>query len=190
MVRPANTGHSNDARGCSSEGLAPEVAQDRVNRCAEATDEHQGIHVDVERTTRELGGAIADPAARRLGHGGTGAPVGSTTARTRCATSVGGAYACAPRFSAPSEIWRPADQEGMHGRNRRRDQARLHHRDALLRKLSKGGQGGPPPYLNSAWRPLQRTPPARRRPARSPPSSPAPPGYPASLSSRGCTWRG
>lgn len=36
-----------------------EVAQDRVNRFAEATDDFQWIHVDVERATREMGGTIA-----------------------------------------------------------------------------------------------------------------------------------
>ena len=36
-----------------------EVTQDRVNRFAEATDDYQWIHVDVERATRELGGTIA-----------------------------------------------------------------------------------------------------------------------------------
>lgn len=33
--------------------------QPRINRFADATDDHQWIHVDVERTTRELGGPIA-----------------------------------------------------------------------------------------------------------------------------------
>jgi acyl dehydratase len=35
------------------------VDQDRVNRFADATGDHQWIHVDVERATRELGGPIA-----------------------------------------------------------------------------------------------------------------------------------
>ncbi|HEV7416623.1 MaoC family dehydratase [Tianweitania sediminis] len=35
------------------------VDQDRVNRFADATGDHQWIHVDVERATRELGGTIA-----------------------------------------------------------------------------------------------------------------------------------
>jgi acyl dehydratase len=36
-----------------------EVSQDRVNQFAEATGDHQWIHVDVERATREMGGPIA-----------------------------------------------------------------------------------------------------------------------------------
>lgn len=36
-----------------------EVSQDRVNKFAEATGDFQWIHVDVERTEREIGGAIA-----------------------------------------------------------------------------------------------------------------------------------
>jgi acyl dehydratase len=36
-----------------------EVSQDRVNLFAEATGDHQWIHVDVERATREIGGTIA-----------------------------------------------------------------------------------------------------------------------------------
>jgi acyl dehydratase len=36
-----------------------EVDQDRVNKFADATGDHQWIHVDVERATREIGGPIA-----------------------------------------------------------------------------------------------------------------------------------
>ena len=36
-----------------------EVSQDRVNQFADATGDHQWIHVDVERATREMGGPIA-----------------------------------------------------------------------------------------------------------------------------------
>jgi acyl dehydratase len=36
-----------------------EITQDRVNRFADATGDHQWIHVDVERATRELGAPIA-----------------------------------------------------------------------------------------------------------------------------------
>ena len=36
-----------------------EVTQERVNQFAEATGDHQWIHVDVERATREIGGPIA-----------------------------------------------------------------------------------------------------------------------------------
>jgi acyl dehydratase len=36
-----------------------EITQDRVNRFADATGDHQWIHVDVERATREIGGPIA-----------------------------------------------------------------------------------------------------------------------------------
>src|SRR5436190_18073568 len=36
-----------------------EVDQERVNRFADATGDHQWIHVDVERATKELGGPIA-----------------------------------------------------------------------------------------------------------------------------------
>ncbi|HEY3694487.1 MaoC family dehydratase [Phenylobacterium sp.] len=35
-----------------------EVGQDRVNQFADATGDHQWIHVDVERATREIGGPI------------------------------------------------------------------------------------------------------------------------------------
>ena len=36
-----------------------EISQARVNQFAEATGDHQWIHVDVERATREIGGPIA-----------------------------------------------------------------------------------------------------------------------------------
>jgi acyl dehydratase len=36
-----------------------EITQDRVNRFADATGDHQWIHVDVERATKEIGGPIA-----------------------------------------------------------------------------------------------------------------------------------
>jgi len=36
-----------------------EVTQDQVNMFADATGDHQWIHVDVERATREIGGPIA-----------------------------------------------------------------------------------------------------------------------------------
>lgn len=36
-----------------------EINQERVNRFADATGDHQWIHVDVERATKELGGPIA-----------------------------------------------------------------------------------------------------------------------------------
>jgi acyl dehydratase len=36
-----------------------EVTQERVNLFADATGDHQWIHVDVERATREIGGPIA-----------------------------------------------------------------------------------------------------------------------------------
>lgn len=36
-----------------------EITQDRINRFADATGDHQWIHVDVERATKELGAPIA-----------------------------------------------------------------------------------------------------------------------------------
>ena len=36
-----------------------QVTQERVNQFADATGDHQWIHVDVERATREIGGPIA-----------------------------------------------------------------------------------------------------------------------------------
>jgi acyl dehydratase len=36
-----------------------EITQERVNEFADATGDHQWIHVDVERATREMGGPIA-----------------------------------------------------------------------------------------------------------------------------------
>jgi acyl dehydratase len=36
-----------------------QIDQDRVNTFADATGDHQWIHVDVERATREIGGPIA-----------------------------------------------------------------------------------------------------------------------------------
>ncbi|HEX4180718.1 MAG TPA: MaoC family dehydratase [Caulobacteraceae bacterium] len=36
-----------------------QISQERVNQFAEATGDHQWIHVDVERATREIGGPIA-----------------------------------------------------------------------------------------------------------------------------------
>ncbi len=35
------------------------IDQERVNRFADATGDHQWIHIDVERATKELGGPIA-----------------------------------------------------------------------------------------------------------------------------------
>jgi len=42
-------------------GVSPwhQISQSQVNKFAEATGDHQWIHVDVERATRELGAAIA-----------------------------------------------------------------------------------------------------------------------------------
>src|ERR1700753_1192090 len=36
-----------------------QITQDRVNQFADATGDHQWIHVDVERATKEMGGPIA-----------------------------------------------------------------------------------------------------------------------------------
>ena len=36
-----------------------QITQERVNQFAEATGDHQWLHVDVERATREIGGPIA-----------------------------------------------------------------------------------------------------------------------------------
>jgi acyl dehydratase len=36
-----------------------QITQDRVNEFADATGDHQWIHVDIERATREIGGPIA-----------------------------------------------------------------------------------------------------------------------------------
>jgi acyl dehydratase len=36
-----------------------QISQERVNQFADATGDHQWIHVDVERATREIGGPIA-----------------------------------------------------------------------------------------------------------------------------------
>lgn len=36
-----------------------EITQERVNKFADATGDHQWIHVDVERANREMGGPIA-----------------------------------------------------------------------------------------------------------------------------------
>ncbi len=36
-----------------------EITQDRVNRFADATGDHQWIHIDVERATKEMGSPIA-----------------------------------------------------------------------------------------------------------------------------------
>jgi acyl dehydratase len=36
-----------------------QITQERVNQFADATGDHQWIHVDVERATREMGGPIA-----------------------------------------------------------------------------------------------------------------------------------
>lgn len=36
-----------------------QITQDRVNKFADATGDHQWIHVDVERATKEMGGPIA-----------------------------------------------------------------------------------------------------------------------------------
>jgi len=36
-----------------------EITQERVNQFADATGDHQWIHIDVERATKEMGGPIA-----------------------------------------------------------------------------------------------------------------------------------
>lgn len=36
-----------------------EITQDRINQFADVTNDHQWIHVDVERANREVGGTIA-----------------------------------------------------------------------------------------------------------------------------------
>ena len=38
-----------------------EITQERVNQFAEATGDHQWIHVDVERANREIGVLFEDP---------------------------------------------------------------------------------------------------------------------------------
>jgi acyl dehydratase len=49
---PAHVGHE-----AVSDWL--EITQERVNQFADATGDHQWIHVDVERANREMGGTIA-----------------------------------------------------------------------------------------------------------------------------------
>ena len=49
---PAHVGHE-----AVSDWL--EITQARVNQFAEATGDHQWVHVDIERATREMGGTIA-----------------------------------------------------------------------------------------------------------------------------------
>ena len=46
---------------CEAVGVSDwlEVTQERVNQFADATGDHQWIHVDVERATKEMGGPIA-----------------------------------------------------------------------------------------------------------------------------------
>lgn len=55
--------HFNDLESLKGETLGPTdwttISQERVNQFAEATGDHQWIHVDVERATRELGSPIA-----------------------------------------------------------------------------------------------------------------------------------
>ena len=52
-----------DVQGLAGEEMGVsdwfEVSQEKVNMFAEATGDHQWIHVDVERATREIGGPIA-----------------------------------------------------------------------------------------------------------------------------------
>lgn len=52
-----------DAKGLAGTDLGAsswrEVTQEQVNLFADATDDHQWIHVDVERASREMGGPIA-----------------------------------------------------------------------------------------------------------------------------------
>lgn len=55
--------HFNDLESLAGEevGVSPwhEITQSQVNKFAEATGDHQWIHVDVERATKELGHPIA-----------------------------------------------------------------------------------------------------------------------------------
>lgn len=55
--------HFNDLESLQGEevGVSPwhEITQSQVNKFAEATGDHQWIHVDVERATKELGHPIA-----------------------------------------------------------------------------------------------------------------------------------
>jgi acyl dehydratase len=55
--------HFNDLPGLAGQDIGHSewmvIDQDRVNRFADATLDHQWIHIDVERATREIGGPIA-----------------------------------------------------------------------------------------------------------------------------------
>ncbi len=59
----ARTVHLNDVAGLVGQEIGVsdwlQITQERVNQFAEATGDHQWIHVDVERATREIGGPIA-----------------------------------------------------------------------------------------------------------------------------------
>ena len=106
------------------------IDQDRVNMFAEATGDHQWIHVDVERATKELGSPIA--------HGFLTLSLlpmlGSEVLRV-------------------SEGWRQADEDGGHGGNRRpgapRAGRRIHYGSVRLvstpiPKPFKGSLSGDP----------------------------------------------
>ncbi|NBC21117.1 MAG: MaoC family dehydratase [Alphaproteobacteria bacterium] len=62
MAEP-RTIHFNDLESLAGEEIGASdwhlIDQDRVNLFADATGDHQWIHVDVERATRELGSPIA-----------------------------------------------------------------------------------------------------------------------------------
>ena len=106
------------------------VDQDRVNKFADATDDHQWIHVDVERATREIGGPIAhgyltlslipNLGADLLHVTGVtrGINYGSNKVRFTGMVRVGKACANAPEIAVcRSQIRWPADDQRMHHRD-------------------------------------------------------------------------
>ena len=129
-----------------------EIDQDRVDKFADATGDHQWIHVDVERAKDgPFGGTIAHgyltlslvPVARQPGlHPRHARPPSSTTASTRCAspTRSWSARGSARTVSIGAVTDIPAGKQltmRLRRRDRGRGQARLRRRDVVLLLLAE-----------------------------------------------------
>jgi len=128
------------------------VDQDRVNKFADATGDHQWIHVDVERATREIGGPIAHGYLTLslipfLGQGmlpvkGVTRGINYGSDKVRFTNMVRADQLLAQAHEADrrrAQVRRHAAEEPVHHRDRGRGEARLHRRDHLrgLRRLMR-----------------------------------------------------
>ena len=136
-------------------GVSPwhQITQSQINKFAEATGDHQWIHVDVERATRELGAPIAHGyltlsllpmlAAQimRVENVQRGINFGCNKVRFTNMVPVGLARAPAPEMpERRSPRRRQADDDGIHHRDRGqgppglRGRVDRHHLRRLIRR--------------------------------------------------------